>query len=286
MQDRRAGNHAALSPATRISAPAAAWTTIAAGQRQETQRGAFVRVAPRDALSLAISPMRSRPIDRCARSCGPGRSAPASRFAARKNVPPRRVLALPAAAWVIRTTAGIGWAAGARRSVVANPRRRRRGPLRDVLGSARRAAQRSAGSDRPGPLVARSHTCGRRCSLCPGRPANLLALRSPAVSDWSGRADLERRDTRSVKMAPSRLRAASAPIRRVTPGAPGGPTDWGCRAESPSRRRDRERTRDGVVFPRRDVGGPSRPVRHGSRRRTATAILPACCSQQNGREGH
>jgi hypothetical protein len=56
-----------------------------------------------------------------------------------------------------------------------------------------------------------------------------------------------------------------------TPGAPGCPTDWGCRPESPSRRRPREPIRGGVVFPRREAGGPSRPVRHGPQRRIHAA---------------
>jgi len=135
----------------------------------------------------------------CARGSGPGRSSPASRFAARKNAPPRRVLALPAAAGVIRTTAGIGWTAGARRSVVANPRRRRTGPLRAVLDNMRVSRRsRSAGSDRPGPLVARPPQAAADAHDGHRHP---LARRSLAVSDWSDRTDLERPSVRHRYLA-------------------------------------------------------------------------------------
>jgi hypothetical protein len=79
-----------------------------------------------------------------------GSSAPASRFATRQNVPPRAVLTAPAAARMIRATAGIGWAAGRLDRWWRKLRRRRRGPLRDVLRHPETRRSRSAGSDEPG----------------------------------------------------------------------------------------------------------------------------------------
>jgi len=204
---------------------------------------------------------------------GPGRSSPASRFAARKNAPARRVLALPAAAGVIRTTAGIGWAAGARRPLVANPRRRRTGPLRAVLGSAR-VAPLKVGRIRPAGSAGGAPTAGPPPTHTTGTVVRSRGVPSPCRTGRIG-PTLSGVTPEDLKTARPRRRAASALIRRVTPGATGGPTDWGCHSEPSSRRRNRQRIRGGVVFPRREVGGPSRPVRHGTQRRVRHSLLHA-----------
>jgi hypothetical protein len=72
-----------------------------------------------------------------------GDSCRAARFATWKNWPPRVVLALAAAARVIRGSFSLGWADGIARSMVANHRRRRiRGEA--VLPRMDHIAQRSS----------------------------------------------------------------------------------------------------------------------------------------------
>ena len=123
----------------------------------------------------------------------------------------------------------------------------------------------------------------------PGQPASLRhrsarkqeSDSAVAGAGRSGRADLERRDSADTKTGPERFLAAAALIR----------LGWSLRIvaepmlyrglDRPSRRRHRKHGRGGSVFPRREVGGPSRPARAGVRR-AACATTRALYSSSGG----
>ena len=126
-----------------------------------------------------------------------GSSAPASRFAARQNAPPRAVLTLPAAAKMIRATAGIGWTVGPLDGWWRNHAAAAGDRCGTFCGILKRAAQgRQDPTSRGGPAIHRRTHIDRR----EGRGVS----QSGAVAARASRADLERRDAQSRKMLPQR----------------------------------------------------------------------------------
>ena len=95
------------------------------------------------------------------------------------------------------------------------------------------------------------------------------ALR-PAVVGWSGRADLERRDQRSPKMADAAIPDGGGVDSPPAVEFPGRPTDALPAPGSPQPTPSSVSTRrGGAIFPRREAGGPeptSPPRRPCSRR--------------------
>ena len=76
-------------------------------------------------------------------------------------------------------------------------------------------------------------------------------------------ATSERRDSGETKTVPERFRSAAAQLSSQATTQHRGPTDARQASGQPSRRRHREDSRGGTVFPRREAGAPSRHARAG-----------------------
>ncbi len=137
-------------------------------------------------------------------------------------------------------------------AAMSQPRLAGQGPrLRKCFGGARRSLRRRL--ERADALRHRSAGTHESDSAVAG-------------AGRSGRADLERRDSAAPKTGPERFRAAAALIRLGGSLRIVAEPMLYRRPDRPSRRRHREHSRAGSVFPRREVGGPTRPARTGVRR--------------------